>query len=87
MLMGSAHTIGQAAWTAVTAARVASFAAAKERHVRVYGPETADSLLLFYTTVAQLFFGGRLGGVKIRAHKTAAAFKPRVDKQSLDDLA
>ncbi len=77
----------QAAWTAATAARVATFTAAKERHVRVYGPETADSLQLFYTTVAQLFAGGRLGGVKIRAHKIAAAFKPRVDTQILDDLA
>lgn len=56
-------------WTAHTVQRAEQFAAQRERHERVFGADTFQRLLGFYQTVAKLFAGGNLGGVRVLAHK------------------
>ena len=67
--VGCEWTDLMATWTAFTSDRLAEYVAAEPRHVRVHGRPTYDSQKHFYTSVAGLFEGGHLGGVKFVATK------------------
>lgn len=58
------------AWTDFVVDRYAAFSAANEELVARYGTETVDGLDQFYRTVAELFTGGGLGGVRLIATRT-----------------
>ena len=54
-------------WTTFVGARLTAFRAARTELVRRYNPETVASLDHFYATVADLFRGGNLGGLRLTA--------------------
>jgi cyclopropane fatty-acyl-phospholipid synthase-like methyltransferase len=54
-------------WTKFVAARLESFHAATPDLSSRYGSDTVESLDHFYTTVADLFVGGNLGGARLTA--------------------
>jgi len=54
-------------WTAYTADRLARFRERRARHVAVYGTDVAAGLDDFFATIAGLYAGGVLGGVRILA--------------------
>ncbi|MEM9726359.1 MAG: methyltransferase domain-containing protein [Pseudomonadota bacterium] len=56
-------------WAAFTAARLEAFRAARAEREAVYGAETTDALDAFYSTIASLLAGGRLGGVRLTARR------------------
>lgn len=58
-------------WSAFVAGRLQAFEAARERHVRVHSEATYESLHHFYASVARLFAGGNLGGVRITAKRVS----------------
>ena len=57
-------------WTGYTIDRLAGYRADRQRHVDVHGEQVVDALDEFYDTVAHLFQGGNLGGVRISAKKS-----------------
>ncbi len=56
-------------WAALTLARADSFDARRTALEPVYGADTCARLGAFYRTIAQLFAGGNLGGVRVVAQK------------------
>ncbi len=54
-------------WTSFTASRLAAYRAARDRNVTIHGAEVVDGLDDFYATVAGLFSGGFIAGLKITA--------------------
>ncbi len=54
-------------WTAFTQSRARAYTAARDRHVSLHGEALVDGLADFYDTVAGLFAGGVISGLKIRA--------------------
>lgn len=54
-------------WTAFTAERYEAFEAARARHLQVHGAEITAGLADFYGTVAGLYGGGVLGGLRFVA--------------------
>jgi cyclopropane fatty-acyl-phospholipid synthase-like methyltransferase len=54
-------------WTAFTIERTAAFRAARERNLRVHGPDIVEGLQDFYDTVSGLYSAGMLGGARILA--------------------
>ena len=58
-------------WAGFTNQRLAEYRLARERHLRIHGPDTVAAIEEFYDAVDQLFQGGNMGG--IRAVATLAA--------------
>jgi cyclopropane fatty-acyl-phospholipid synthase-like methyltransferase len=56
-------------WKLYTQDRVEKFKSHKESFVNLHGEEIYKSLLYFYQTVADLYAGGHLGGLRIIAQK------------------
>ena len=56
-------------WSAFVAERLAAFRRGRARQVAVHGAELVDALDDFYATVAALYAGGNLGGVRIVARR------------------
>jgi cyclopropane fatty-acyl-phospholipid synthase-like methyltransferase len=56
-------------WGAFCAARAKTFRDNRQRHARVHGEAVAARLERFFSTVARLFAGGILGGVRIVARR------------------
>lgn len=56
-------------WKAYTRERLNFFKQIRETKINVYGEETYNRLFSFYSTIADLFEGGRLGGVRYVALK------------------
>eukprot|EP00052_Salpingoeca_macrocollata_P014618 m.115173 g.115173 ORF g.115173 m.115173 type:complete len:659 (-) comp19381_c0_seq4:28-2004(-) len=56
-------------WREYTKQRVADYEAAQEQLVSEIGEDIYRGLLRFYTTVRDLFAGGRLGGLEVYAQK------------------
>ncbi len=56
-------------WAQFTQSRLESWRRDKDRHVHVHNLETWSALDSFYATVARLFSGGHLGGVKLTITK------------------
>jgi cyclopropane fatty-acyl-phospholipid synthase-like methyltransferase len=56
-------------WRDFTAARLETYRASRRGQVAIHGPDLVDALEDFYATVAQLFAGGNLGGLRIVAQK------------------
>jgi len=54
-------------WEAFCGARLASWRADRNRHVRVHGEQIYAGLDLFYSVVSRLFASGSLGGVRVVA--------------------
>jgi cyclopropane fatty-acyl-phospholipid synthase-like methyltransferase len=57
-------------WTGFVTARLVAFRSNRETLVNKYGLATVDSLDHFYSTVVDLFQGGRVGGLRIIARRT-----------------
>lgn len=57
-------------WLTFTKDRHADFRRNRPRHEEVHGVEIVDGLERFYGTVAALFSGGNLGGIRICARLT-----------------
>jgi sarcosine/dimethylglycine N-methyltransferase len=57
------------AWRAFTGERQRAFEANRPRFERLHGAETAAGLADFYQTVARLFAGGGVGGVRLLARR------------------
>jgi cyclopropane fatty-acyl-phospholipid synthase-like methyltransferase len=60
-------------WGAFCAARAKAFRENRQRHVRIHGEAAAARLERFFSTVARLFAGGILGGVRIVARRMPSA--------------
>lgn len=56
-------------WTDFVAERARAYRASREQEVALHGAELFAGLDDFYTTVAALFGGGNLGGVRVSARK------------------
>lgn len=56
-------------WVQFTASRLDSWRRDKARHILVHNLQTWSALDSFYSTVAKLFCGGNLGGVKLTIKK------------------
>lgn len=56
-------------WTQWTSARSDEYAASERDAVAIYGRSTFESRKVFYRGVAELFQGGRVGGVRITGRK------------------
>jgi len=56
-------------WSAFTGARLDDYRAARERHIRVHGVPAYASLEEFYQLVHRHFRSGKLGGIRLLAHK------------------
>ena len=56
-------------WTEFTTGRLDAYQAARERHIRVHGEATYRALEEFYQLVNRHFRSGKLGGVRLLAHK------------------
>ena len=56
-------------WRVFTADRYSSFCDARHRNEQIHGEEVVDGLDCFYSTVARLFAGGNLGGIRLVASK------------------
>ena len=54
-------------WTGFTQSRAAAYRSARARHASLHGEALVDGLADFYDTVAALFAGGVITGLKIRA--------------------
>ena len=54
-------------WRRLTVARAAKYLSERDAHVAVHGEATVAGLAAFYSAVAELFAGGRMGGVRIVA--------------------
>lgn len=54
-------------WTAFTSTRLASYREARQRNIAVHGATVVEGLEDFYATVASLFQGGLIAGLKITA--------------------
>jgi SAM-dependent methyltransferase len=59
-----------AEWTEFVTTRLADFRLSREALVSKYGLATVDSLDHFYSTVVDLFQGGRVGGIRVIARRT-----------------
>jgi sarcosine/dimethylglycine N-methyltransferase len=59
-------------WAAFCAGRASAWHADADRHTRVHGERIFQTLDRFFTTVARMFAGGRLGGVRILASRRAS---------------
>ena len=60
-------------WRELTVGRAAKYVAERASHVAVHGEATVDGLTTFYTSVAQLFETGKMGGVRLRATRGSGA--------------
>ena len=69
-------------WTQFTGIRLQDFVLDEERHVRVYNRKTYESLLHFYSTVADFFANRGLGGVKLVLTKPMDAMEERESHES-----
>jgi len=58
-------------WSQWTQARRDRFQADRQRQVELHGEQVVHMMETFYTAVAGLFTGGRLGGVRITGSKAA----------------
>jgi cyclopropane fatty-acyl-phospholipid synthase-like methyltransferase len=56
-------------WAAFCRTRANAFRAARNRQVRIHGLATYETLDAFFSTVAQLFESGGLGGLRLTASK------------------
>lgn len=56
-------------WTGFTTARLDAYQAARARHIRVHGAATYHAMEEFYQLVNRYFRCGKLGGVRLLAHK------------------
>ncbi|MGI9463509.1 MAG: class I SAM-dependent methyltransferase [Aestuariivirgaceae bacterium] len=56
-------------WTGFCFERLAAYRANRERNIDVHGEQVVAALDEFYVTVAELFKGGNLGGVRVIATK------------------
>jgi sarcosine/dimethylglycine N-methyltransferase len=56
-------------WTNFTSERLEAYLTQRDRHVRVHGEQTVDSLTHFYRVVNNYFKSGKLGGVRLCAQK------------------
>lgn len=56
-------------WTGFVAERARAYRAGREQEIALHGAELFAGLDDFYTTVAALFGGGNLGGVRVSARK------------------
>ncbi len=56
-------------WTCFVRQRYDAFCGARARHMRVHGAEIVDGLDDFFATMAQLYEGGNLGGLRLVAQK------------------
>jgi cyclopropane fatty-acyl-phospholipid synthase-like methyltransferase len=59
-------------WRAFTADRYDSFCNARRRYEQIHGEEVIKGLNSFYGTVARLFTGGNLGGIRLVASKAGS---------------
>ncbi|MGI9404826.1 MAG: SAM-dependent methyltransferase [Hyphomicrobiaceae bacterium] len=56
-------------WKAFTVDRLAAFRAARAVYARVHSEDMFEALEAFYSSVARLFAGGHMGGVRLTAAK------------------
>jgi len=56
-------------WTAFTRERLAAYRVQKARHTDVHGEAVFTAMEHFYDVVVRHFTGGKLGGIRIVAHK------------------
>ncbi len=56
-------------WSAFVLERLVAFRADRDRQTQLHGAETVAGLDDFYSAVAELFSGGRLGGLRIVARR------------------
>ena len=57
-------------WTLFVTDRLQAFVRGKDRFVSIHGIVTYEHLFSFYRTIALLFAGGHLGGVRLKARKS-----------------
>ena len=65
----SAHNLLGVMWVTLGVTRRDRFQADRQRQLELHGEEVVHMMETFYTAVAGLFTGGRLGGVRITGSK------------------
>ncbi len=60
-------------WKEVTERRYQQFVSDEKAQTALHGASLYQHLLFFYKAVAQLFAGGHVGGIRVVAHRPAAA--------------